>query len=304
MLATRNPPNVKYTKPLYGQLVIGPPGSGKTTYTHKITEFYKQLDRPVTIVNLDPANEQMEYNAHIDIMKLITVEDAMEHFGLGPNGALMYCMEFLEENFDWLLEEIKSASSNYFIFDCPGQVELYTHHKSMANIFTKLESLGYHLCVVHLIDSHYCSEAAKFISTLMLSLNTMLQMGLPHVNVLSKADMFKTYESKLNFNLDYYTQVLDLQYLLEVLDATPGMKKYAKLNAAIVGMVEDYSLVSFHPLDVNRPDSLLRLKNAIDKANGYVYGAGEEKSINSLLACAVGAETESQKQEHDYNPYL
>lgn len=54
--------------PLYGQLVIGPPGSGKTTYCHKINEFYKELDRKVAVVNLDPANEQMEYNAQIDIV--------------------------------------------------------------------------------------------------------------------------------------------------------------------------------------------------------------------------------------------
>lgn len=67
MLATIN--NLKVRNPLYGQLVIGPPGSGKTTYCHRITEFYKQLDRKVTVVNLDPANEQMLYDASIDIVR-------------------------------------------------------------------------------------------------------------------------------------------------------------------------------------------------------------------------------------------
>lgn len=237
-------------------------------------------------------------------MKLITVADVMKHLKLGPNGALMYCMEYLEENFDWLLSQLKNSSANYFIFDCPGQVELYTHHKSMTHIFNRLNDLGYHLCTVQLIDSHYCSEPTKFISTLLLSLNTMLQMGLPHVNVLSKADLLKKFESKLAFNIDFYTEVLDLKYLLESLDSSPGMKKYAKLNAAIVSMIEDYSLVTFQPLDVNRRDSLLRLKNIIDKTNGYVYGAAEEKSINSMLACAVGAESDNDKFNKDYGPYM
>lgn len=129
-------------------------------------------------------------------------------------------------------------------------------------------------------------------------------MGLPHVNVLSKADLLKKFESKLAFNIDFYTEVLDLKYLLEALDRSPGMKKYAKLNAAIVSMVEDYSLVTFQPLDIKRRDSLLRLKNLIDKANGYVYGAAEEKSINTMLACAVGAENENDKASQDYDPYM
>jgi len=295
---------LKIQKQLYGQLVIGPPGSGKTTFCHKIAQFYKELNRKFAIVNLDPANENMQYQADIDIMSLITVGDVMENLNLGPNGALMYCMEFLETNFDWLMQKIKDSSSNYFIFDCPGQVELYTHHQSMHNIFEKLDQLGYHLCTVHLVDSHYCSEPHKFISTLLLSLNTMLQMGLPHVNVLSKADLIKQHESKLLFSLDFYTEVLDLKYLLDALDSTPGMSKYKKLNEAIVSMVEDYGLVSFQPLDANRTESLVRLYKIIDKANGFAFSASEEQSVNSMLACAVGAESSNSKASQDYDPYL
>ena len=72
--------NLTIKKQLYGQLVIGPPGSGKSTYCHKMFEFYKQLGRNCAIVNLDPANENMNYQPEIDVMNLITVEDAMEHF--------------------------------------------------------------------------------------------------------------------------------------------------------------------------------------------------------------------------------
>jgi len=185
-----------------------------------------------------------------------------------------------------------------------GQVELYTHHASMHNIFEKLEKIGYHLCTVHLVDSHYCSEPHKFISTLLLSLNTMLQMGLPHVNVLSKADLLKEHSSKLLFNLEYYTEVLDLKYLLDALDSTPGMFKYKKLNEAIVSMVEDYGLVSFQPLDINRTESIARLYKVIDKANGFAFTASEEQSINTLLACAVGAESSQSKASQDYEPYM
>lgn len=71
---------MKVQKQLYGQLVIGPPGAGKTTYCHKMFEFYQQLGRKVSIVNLDPANENMNYSPEIDVMQLITLEDVMEHY--------------------------------------------------------------------------------------------------------------------------------------------------------------------------------------------------------------------------------
>ena len=47
----------------------------------------------------------------------------MDTLKLGPNGALVYCMEFLETNFDWLVAQIKKfPKDKYFIFDLPGQV--------------------------------------------------------------------------------------------------------------------------------------------------------------------------------------
>ncbi len=52
----------------------------------------------------------------------------------------------------------------------------------------------------------------------MVCTNTMLQLGLPHVNVLTKLDEMKKFQDKLDFNIDFYTEVLDLNYLLEKLN--------------------------------------------------------------------------------------
>lgn len=202
----------------------------------------------------------------------------------------MYCMEFLEKNMDWLMKQLSSYKDHYFLFDCPGQVELYTHHSSMKNITANLVKYGLHLCAVHLVDAHYCSDPGKFISALLLSLSTMLQLELPHINVLSKIDLMVHYGDKVQFGIDFYTEVLDLTYLLESLDENPITRRYKKLNTALVSLVEDYSLVTFIPLNIKDQQHLLRLKNAIDKANGYIFGSREERNIQSLLSCAVGAE--------------
>lgn len=49
----------------------------------------------------------------------------MEELQLGPNGGLIYCMEYLLENSNWLKEKIEEIGQDaYFIFDCPGQVTI------------------------------------------------------------------------------------------------------------------------------------------------------------------------------------
>lgn len=39
------------------------------------------------------------------------------------------------------------------------------------------------------MDAHHITDAGKYVALLLLSLRTMLQMELPHVNVLSKIDL-------------------------------------------------------------------------------------------------------------------
>ncbi|NWZ51344.1 GPN-loop GTPase 2 isoform X2 [Haliaeetus albicilla] len=273
----------------FGQVVIGPPGSGKTTYCHGMQEFMGRIGRKVTVVNLDPANEAMPYQCAVDIAELITLPDVMENLKLGPNGGLIYCMEYLEANFDWLQEKLAAFRGHYYLFDCPGQVELYTHHDALKNVFAQLAKWNFRLAAVHLVDSHYCTDPGKFISVLCTSLSTMLHVELPHVNVLSKMDLIEQY-GKLAFNLDYYTEVLDLSYLVDHLASDPFFRNYRRLNEKLVEVIEDYSLVSFVPLNVQDKESMRQVMQAVDKANGYSFGDQEHRSLEALMSAAVGAD--------------
>ncbi|NWU51002.1 GPN2 GTPase, partial [Dromas ardeola] len=273
----------------FGQVVIGPPGSGKTTYCHGMQEFMGRIGRKVTVVNLDPANEAMPYQCAVDIAELITLPDVMENLKLGPNGGLIYCMEYLEANFDWLQEKLAAFRGHYYLFDCPGQVELYTHHDALKNVFAQLAKWNFRLAAVHLVDSHYCTDPGKFISVLCTSLSTMLHVELPHVNILSKMDLIEQY-GKLAFNLDYYTEVLDLSYLVDHLASDPFFRNYRRLNEKLVEVIEDYSLVSFVPLNVQDKESMRQVMQAVDKANGYSFGDQEHRSLEALMSAAVGAD--------------
>ena len=55
----------------YGQIVLGPPGSGKSTYCCVLQKYYAASDRKCIVVNLDPANDNIPYvcvlHVHVDM---------------------------------------------------------------------------------------------------------------------------------------------------------------------------------------------------------------------------------------------
>ena len=103
-------------------------------------------------------------------------------------------------------------------------------------------------------------------------------MDLPHLNVLTKIDKLASY-GPLPFNLDFYTEVQDLSYLLPHLESegNPVMKhpKFGALNDAVMDLIEDFGLVGFETLAVEDKKSMMTLLQAIDRAGGYAFGGAE-----------------------------
>jgi GTPase SAR1 family protein len=96
----------------FAQLVIGPPGSGKSTYCDGMQQFMGAIERKCSIVNLDPANDHTSYQPAIDVRDLVTIDDIMEQESLGPNGGVLFALEELEHNFDWLEEGLKELGGS------------------------------------------------------------------------------------------------------------------------------------------------------------------------------------------------
>jgi hypothetical protein len=79
----------------------------------------------------------------------------------------------------------------------------------------------------------------------------------------------------LPFNLDFYTEVQDLNYLLPALAMEQGGSaanaKFDKLNDALIQLIEDFGLVGFETLAVENRASMANFMRAIDRANGWVF---------------------------------
>jgi GTPase SAR1 family protein len=248
------------------------------------------------VVNLDPAAEHFSYPVAIDIRDLISLSDVMSELNYGPNGGLIYCMEYLLEHLDWLADAIADYGDDYLIFDCAGQIELYTHLPLMPRLSSFLsKQCGYQLCAVYLLDALFVTDASRFASGALMCLSAMVQLELPHVNVLSKCDLVPSKRTLKRF-LDP-----DMDVLLDELqgekrkrkgdgegislpaaalsssssaaaNASAGSAlrgKHASLSRAMSQLVTQYSMVTFFPLDLTEEESVSLCMQHIDRATAY-----------------------------------
>jgi GTPase SAR1 family protein len=341
--------------PLYGQVVAGPPGAGKTTYCTGMQEYLRLLGRKAWVINLDPANEVpkkrplpndseenskddnaesggLPYDCLLDVCEsVVNLSSVMKQLGLGPNGGLVYCMEYLEAHVEEVVEMIRERVEEdaYLIFDLPGQVELYTNGTSVPRLLQELvRVLDLRLVAIQMIDSHYCTEPATFLSAALLGTTTMLRLELPTVSILSKIDLLANY-GPLPFSLDFFTECQDLERLLPFLQggsgndnqdddhgdnfdcgddftedkdyqkarrrtrSSPFFRKHEKLHRVLAEVIEDFGLLSFIPLDISSAESVGRVVARIDKCNGYMFVASQksdEAKAQDLFEVAVRAD--------------
>lgn len=280
----------------FGVLVMGPAGAGKTTFCSALIEYLQTNRRSCFYVNLDPAAEAFAFQPDLDIRELITLEDVMEELGLGPNGGLIYCFEFLLQNLDFLTEALDPISDDYLIiFDMPGQIELYTHVPLLPSLIQHLSRAGplnISLCAAYLLESTFVADRAKFFAGTLSAMSAMIMLEMPHVNILSKIDQVKSMIGKkeldrftaadANLLEDEYTEADESSALLAKpysSDAVLSGGSFKRLNRAVAQMIDDYSLVSFLKLDVKDEDSVGAVLSYIDDAIQF-HDAQEPKEPN------------------------
>ena len=250
----------------YAQLIIGPAGSGKSTYCKIIQDHANTLKRSILIINLDPAAENFNYTPDIDIRDLIKVDDVMKKNKLGPNGALLYCMEYLLSNLNWLDNLFEQNGENmYYIIDCPGQLELYSHYDIMRKITNHLKKNGFSICSVFCLDCTFLQEQFKFISGSLLSIATMIQMELPHVTVLTKCDLI----SKTDLYKRILNDDIESEDIKEELTKMKMGKNMKKLHTSLTEFIENYAVVQLYPLNLNDEDTINAVLYNLDNILQY-----------------------------------
>lgn len=272
----------------YAVLVTGPAGAGKSTFSNALITQLHTSKRTAHLVNLDPAAsaDSFEYEPTIDIKNLISLDDVMNELEYGPNGGLVYCFEYLLENMDWLEEELGGYEDDYLIIDCPGQIELYTHHPFLPTLVRNLSRMGLRTCALYLIESQFMEDKYKFFSGVLSAMSAMVNLEIPWINIMSKMDLVTNNPDDPAGGRNGIRSRKDIARYLDpdpLLLATTYSEKDAAsaqnprfhaLNQAIVQLIEDHPLVSFLPLNLTLPDSIETVLSHVDYS--MQYGEDEE----------------------------
>jgi GPN-loop GTPase len=280
------------------QIVMGPAGSGKSTYCQAMQHHAETLGGPrkrtIHVANLDPAAEEFGYQLAFDIRDLISVEEVMQELNLGPNGALVYCMEYLLNNMDWLQDELDAfGDDDYIILDCPGQLELYTHIPLMRNVIDRMRMWGYgnSMVTVFLLDATFVADTSKFISGSLLSLSAMIALELPHANILSKCDLLSEEAVEQILSLSSASELWDREQDRNSImpfgfdEATEEQRHLEKqrrrrqrLTDSICQLLDDYTMVSFLPLNIRDEDSIDHVLSCVDATIQF----GEDAEVRGI----------------------
>jgi len=172
--------------------VIGPAGSGKSTFVKEFSEYLEDFDIHNVKVNMDPAVDKLPYEPDVDIRDYITATELEEKLGLGPNGAIIAATD-LSVNY---LREVKNSimclKPGYVLIDTPGQMELFTFRSSGAEIVTQIAEER--SCILFLLDSALVATASTFTSSILLSISVYYRFNLPQIILLNKIDLMSENE--------------------------------------------------------------------------------------------------------------
>ena len=92
-----------------------------------------------------------------------------------------------------------------FLLQFQGQIELYTHMPVMRQLVETLHQWDFRVCGVFLIDSQFMVDCSKFFAGVLSALSAMIQLEVPHINVMSKMDLLNKKQLK---DVDRWVHIL------------------------------------------------------------------------------------------------
>ena len=229
---------------------VGTAGSGKSTLVGAYKQWLDDAGVDAIIVNMDPGADTLPYDPDIDIREWISLDEVMQEYSLGPNGAQIVAADLMAVNIKKMMEVLSTYRTDYVLVDTPGQLELFAFRES-SNITVKAFGQQDSL-LVYLSDPSLCRSPNGFISAMTLGALVQFRLQLPMINLLSKCDTLSDEDEQRM--LDWYS-VPDALYgdLLDS-DSNPetvvGIELFKAMeNTGVFGEIRPVSAQDFIGLE-------------------------------------------------------
>jgi GTPase SAR1 family protein len=163
----------------------GTAGAGKSTLTAATEAWLGEHNVDPLTVNLDPGAGDLPYDPGVDIRDHVTIDEVMEEYKLGPNGAQIAAADLIATEFGAVQERIEAYSAEVVLVDTPGQLELFAFRASGPFVTQEISD---NPMLVFLLDPAVASSARGFVSQAVLAATAHFRLQVPTLNVLGKVD--------------------------------------------------------------------------------------------------------------------
>ena len=303
-------------------IVLGMAGSGKTTVVQRILAEAEERGLKMFSMNLDPAvgggggqdeedeegtkrkakteeDEEEEwsglpYDPNVDIRDSINYKQVMKLHGLGPNGAIMTCLNLYTTRFHEVVEifERRKMTSDYIVIDTPGQIEVFTWSAS-GSIISETTAGIMPTVLVYVVDTPRTKSPATFSSNMLYACSVMFRSKLPMVLVFNKVDV-----EPHEFAVKWMT---DIEAFQEAIDEENDSGDYMSSLTRSMGLVlnEFYSTLNSVGISAATGEGMDGFFDALDSAvetysSEYLPEIQARKDeLTRMTASVVEAKTKS-----------
>ena len=141
----------------------------------------------------------------------------------------------------------------------------------MQRLAKAISKAGFLICAAYCADGTFINEPAKYISACFTALSTMTQLGVPHLNILTKCDKL---QKAVGDEPDSQENLVDKIVSMVAAECLANVNqffspKYYELNKRIVEVIENFNLVQYQPLNIQDEESVDNVIQQIDMLVQY-----------------------------------
>jgi hypothetical protein len=182
-------------------------GSGKSLLVASFSEFLRSTEQNVVTLNLDPGATALPYNPDVDVRTYVDIDDLMEKYKLGPNGALIMASDIAADHLEEIRGELESEAPDFVLADTPGQIELFAFRESGPYFSNALSEES--KAVLYTLDAPFCRNPVNFVANLFLAAAVCTRLRQPQIYALTKADLVS--EEELDGIIGWASEVEQLE---------------------------------------------------------------------------------------------